>query len=145
MQRVLSNDARVLTRHCRSIYTDLAEQYRRMSPLSTKRNVLAEHLKEVIDTMEQKVRMNWMPLHGSPAHGAIFFLQANQVACLTEVLEVRDKPYMAPVIKAARASKARMSVPETVRAIRKDLGPGAVNTPQFKVTPRRRSGRHVAM
>jgi hypothetical protein len=38
-----------------SIYTDLAEQYRRMSPLSTKRNVLAEHLKEVIDTMEQKV------------------------------------------------------------------------------------------
>jgi hypothetical protein len=26
-----------------------------MSPLSTKRNVLAEHLKEVIDTMEQKV------------------------------------------------------------------------------------------
>jgi len=26
-----------------------------MGPLSTKRNVLAEHLKEVIDTMEQKV------------------------------------------------------------------------------------------
>jgi hypothetical protein len=38
-----------------SIYTDLAEQYGRMGPLSTKRNVLAEHLKEVIDTMEQKV------------------------------------------------------------------------------------------
>jgi hypothetical protein len=28
-----------------------------MSPLSTKRNVLAEHLKEVIDTMEQKVSL----------------------------------------------------------------------------------------
>jgi len=27
-----------------------------MGPLSSKRHVLAEHLKEVIDTMEQKVR-----------------------------------------------------------------------------------------
>lgn len=76
---------------------------------------------------------------------SLYRFQANQVACLTEVLEVRDKPYMAPVIKAARASKARMSVPETVRAIRKDLGPGAIATPQLKITPRRRSGRHVAM
>lgn len=38
-----------------SIYTELAEQYKRMSPLSKKRGVLAEHLKEVIDTMEHKV------------------------------------------------------------------------------------------
>lgn len=39
----------------RSIYTELADQYKRMSPLSKKRGVLAEHLKEVIDTMEHKV------------------------------------------------------------------------------------------
>lgn len=45
---------------CNSIYTDLAEQYRKMSPLSTKRRVLAEHLKEVIDTMEQKVKTDVM-------------------------------------------------------------------------------------
>ena len=83
-------------------------------------------------------------MSGISADGFDFNLQANQVACLTEVLEVRDKPYMAPVIKAARASKARMSVPETVRAIRKDLGHGALSSPA-KFTPRRRSGRYVAV
>ncbi|KAJ9092615.1 hypothetical protein QFC19_008653 [Naganishia cerealis] len=95
-------------RHYLSIYTDLAEQYKRMSPLSIKRNILAEHLKEVIDTME---------------------LKANQVARLTEVLQVKDKAFTAPIIKAAQASRARMSVPETIRAVRQDLGKSIISTP----------------
>lgn len=40
------------------IYVELADQYRIIGPASNvaKRNVLAEHLKEVIDTLEKKVR-----------------------------------------------------------------------------------------
>lgn len=44
--------------YCRSIYCELADQYKLMDAASVvaKRNVLAEHLKEVVDTLEQKVR-----------------------------------------------------------------------------------------
>lgn len=39
------------------IYTELADQYKLMDPASNvvKRNVLAQHLREVIDILEQKV------------------------------------------------------------------------------------------
>ena len=41
----------------RSIYVELADQYKDMDPVSNvvKRNVLADHLREVIDILEQKV------------------------------------------------------------------------------------------
>jgi hypothetical protein len=41
-----------------SIYSELADQYKILDAASNvaKRNVLAEHLREVIDTLEQKVR-----------------------------------------------------------------------------------------
>lgn len=48
--------------HHKSIYVELAEQYALMDAASNvaKRNVLAEHLREVIDVLEQKVRpRNW--------------------------------------------------------------------------------------
>lgn len=40
------------------IYSELAEQYKVLDAASAiaKRHVLADHLKEVIDTLEQKVR-----------------------------------------------------------------------------------------
>lgn len=40
-----------------SIYCELADQYKVIDPVSNvaKRNVLAEHLREVIDVLEQKV------------------------------------------------------------------------------------------
>lgn len=40
-----------------SIYIELADQYKDMDPSSNvvKRNVLADHLREVIDILEQKV------------------------------------------------------------------------------------------
>ena len=43
---------------CFSIYVELADQYKEIDPVSNvaKRNVLAEHLREVIDILEQKVR-----------------------------------------------------------------------------------------
>ena len=44
-----------------SIYSELADQYKILDPAShvAKRHVLAEHLKEVIDTLEQKVRSSF--------------------------------------------------------------------------------------
>lgn len=43
-----------------SIYVELADQYKDMDPVSNvrKRNMLAQHLHEVVDTMEQKVRVH---------------------------------------------------------------------------------------
>lgn len=55
--------------------------------------------------------------------------QASQVARLTEAIELKDKAYKAPILKATRPAKQRLTVPETVRAIRKDLGHGMVSTP----------------
>lgn len=51
----------VFSSHDPSIYIELADQYKVMDAASNvaKRNVLAEHLKEVIDTLEQKV---WLSL-----------------------------------------------------------------------------------
>ncbi|KAG9223886.1 hypothetical protein CCMSSC00406_0007748 [Pleurotus cornucopiae] len=42
--------------HYKSIYVELADQYKDMDPVSNvrKRNMLAQHLHEVVDTMEQK-------------------------------------------------------------------------------------------
>ena len=41
------------------MYVELADQYKDIDPVSNvaKRNVLAEHLREVIDILEQKVRL----------------------------------------------------------------------------------------
>ena len=47
------------------IYCELADQYKLMDPASNvlKRNVLAEHLKEVVDTLEQKVSNGFDMIH----------------------------------------------------------------------------------
>jgi hypothetical protein len=53
---VFGSDAHVYSGGAR-IYVELADQYRIIGPASNvaKRNVLAEHLKEVIDTLEKRV------------------------------------------------------------------------------------------
>ena len=53
-----------------SIYIELADQYALMDAASNvaKRNVLAEHLREVIDILEQKVRF-------------IFYGTVSSIAC----------------------------------------------------------------
>lgn len=55
---------------CR-IYSELADQYKLLDAASAvaKRHVLAEHLKEVIDTLEQKVLscVNQRDAYGAPS------------------------------------------------------------------------------
>ncbi|KAH9912695.1 uncharacterized protein BXZ73DRAFT_56039 [Epithele typhae] len=59
--------------HYKGIYVELADQYKDMDPVSNvvKRNVLADHLREVIDVLEQK---------------------GNQIASLYDLLTFKDKP-----------------------------------------------------
>ncbi|CAE6433886.1 unnamed protein product [Rhizoctonia solani] len=59
--------------HYKAIYVELADQYRIIGPASNvaKRNVLAEHLKEVIDTLEKR---------------------GDQIASLYDLISVNDKP-----------------------------------------------------
>ncbi|EUC54031.1 Cep57 Cep57-MT-bd: centrosome microtubule-binding domain protein [Rhizoctonia solani AG-3 Rhs1AP] len=59
--------------HYKEIYVELADQYRIIGPASNvaKRNVLAEHLKEVIDTLEKR---------------------GDQIASLYDLISVNDKP-----------------------------------------------------
>ena len=52
------NSCPVAAAHClHRIYIELADQYKVIDPVTNvaKRNVLAEHLREVIDILEQKV------------------------------------------------------------------------------------------
>jgi hypothetical protein len=53
-----------------SIYTELADQYKVMDAASNvvKRNVLAQHLREVIDVLEQRVRCLFNLKHGGCSH-----------------------------------------------------------------------------
>ncbi|KAG9084532.1 hypothetical protein FRC06_004046 [Ceratobasidium sp. 370] len=66
--------------HYKAIYIELADQYRIIGPASNvaKRNVLAEHLKEVIDTLEKK---------------------GDQIASLYDLLQFNDKPAPGPSSK----------------------------------------------
>ncbi|TFY70332.1 hypothetical protein EVG20_g2673 [Dentipellis fragilis] len=66
--------------HYKGIYTELADQYKLMDPASNvvKRNVLAEHLREVIDVLEQKV--------------------GDQIASLYDLLTFEDKPVSQSVV-----------------------------------------------
>ncbi|KAJ1303471.1 hypothetical protein OPQ81_011658 [Rhizoctonia solani] len=59
--------------HYKAIYVELADQYRIIGPASNvaKRNVLAEHLKEVIDTLEKR---------------------GDQIASLYDLISANDKP-----------------------------------------------------
>ncbi|KAI0755192.1 hypothetical protein C8Q80DRAFT_1248305 [Daedaleopsis nitida] len=65
--------------HYKSIYVELADQYKDMDPASNvpKRNVLADHLREMIDILEQK---------------------GNQIASLYDLLAFKDKPVSDSVV-----------------------------------------------
>ncbi|ORX35965.1 hypothetical protein BD324DRAFT_651874 [Kockovaella imperatae] len=88
-------------KHYKAIYAELADQYKIMDAASavTKRHVLAEHLKEVIDTIEQK---------------------ADQIAALYNVLSVQDRAVRSGEIGGfAGVSK---SVPDILRMVRETIG-----------------------
>jgi len=59
--------------HFKGIYIELSDQYKEMDAVSNvvKRNVVAQHLKEVIDVLEQK---------------------GDQIASLHDLLSFQDKP-----------------------------------------------------
>ncbi|THH14555.1 hypothetical protein EW146_g5788 [Bondarzewia mesenterica] len=73
--------------HYKGIYTELADQYKLMDPASNvvKRNVLAEHLREVIDILEQK---------------------GDQIASLYDLLTFEDKPASQSVVPEKAKSQA---------------------------------------
>jgi len=65
--------------HYKGIYTELADQYKIMDAASNvvKRNVLAQHLREVIDVLEQR---------------------GDQIASLYDLLTFEDKPVARSVL-----------------------------------------------
>jgi len=73
--------------HYKSIYVELAEQYGLMDAASnvSKRNVLAEHLREVIDILEQK---------------------GDQIASLYDLLTFKDKPISESVVSENRRTRS---------------------------------------
>ncbi|RPD54654.1 hypothetical protein L226DRAFT_90071 [Lentinus tigrinus ALCF2SS1-7] len=76
--------------HYKSIYVELADQYKDMDPVSNvvKRNVLADHLREVIDILEQK---------------------GNQIASLYDLLTFKDKPVGESVVTDKPAPRSAPS------------------------------------
>lgn len=65
--------------HYKSIYVELADQYKDMDAVSNvrKRNILAQHLREVVDILEQK---------------------GDQIASLSDLLSFKDKPVAESVV-----------------------------------------------
>ncbi|KAI5118867.1 hypothetical protein M0805_005310 [Coniferiporia weirii] len=74
--------------HYKGIYTELADQYKIMDAASNvpKRNVLAEHLKEVINTLEQK---------------------GDQIASLYDLLAFKDKPVAESIVSQRKRTSPR--------------------------------------
>ncbi|KAG7442993.1 uncharacterized protein BT62DRAFT_904157 [Guyanagaster necrorhizus] len=70
--------------HYKSVYVELADQYKDMDAVSDvpKRNMLAQHLREVIDILEQK---------------------GDQIASLTDLLTFKDKPTTESVLNKGEA------------------------------------------
>ncbi|KAF5369106.1 hypothetical protein D9615_010432 [Tricholomella constricta] len=73
--------------HYKGIYVELADQYKDMDPVSDvpRRNILAKHLREVVDILEQK---------------------GDQIAALYDLLNFKDKPVSESVVPS-RSSKPR--------------------------------------
>ena len=57
-----------------------------------KRNVVAQHLKEVIDVLEQKVCGRSHPLARETCNNDISTTQGDQIASLYDLLSFQDKP-----------------------------------------------------
>ncbi|WVN85439.1 uncharacterized protein L203_100585 [Cryptococcus depauperatus CBS 7841] len=88
--------------HYKSIYSELADQYKVLDPASvvSKRHVLAEHLREVIDTLE---------------------IKADQISDLYNLLTFKDKPI--PLDGMARQTdKGKRSVGDVIRMVKESLG-----------------------
>ncbi|WOO79028.1 uncharacterized protein LOC62_02G002565 [Vanrija pseudolonga] len=91
--------------HYKSIYVELADQYKVLDVASAvaKRHVLAQHLKEVIDTLE---------------------LKADQISALYSLLSVSDRPVSPSTDAAVRGHKTK-SVNDLWRAVRDSLSEDA--------------------
>jgi hypothetical protein len=97
----------------------LAEQYKILDAASAlaKRHVLAEHLKEVIDTLEQKV--SFCPLFRPVVEGQAD-RQADQISALYDLLSFQDKEL--PRGQGEKQGGVRKSIPEVLRMVRESLG-----------------------
>ncbi|KAF8336782.1 hypothetical protein F5887DRAFT_986477 [Amanita rubescens] len=74
--------------HYKSIYCELADRYKEMDAASEvrRRNILAQHLKEVVDILEQK---------------------GDQIASLYDLLSFRDKPVTESIVPSKAGAGAR--------------------------------------
>lgn len=92
----------------------MADQYKVLDAASAvaKRHVLAEHLKEVIDTLEQKVAC-----HAILNRLQELTIQADQIASLYDLLSFKDQPNT-----QKEQSGVKKSVPDILRMVRDSLG-----------------------
>ncbi|KAG6853291.1 hypothetical protein C0991_005463 [Blastosporella zonata] len=83
--------------HYKGIYVELADQYKDMDPVSDvqRRNLLAKHLREVVDVLEQK---------------------GDQIAALYDLLTFKDKPVGESAVPPSKCSAApgKSRLPRTV-------------------------------
>ena len=91
----------------------MADQYKILDAASAiaKRHILAEHLKEVIDTLEQKVAYSRQVLIVKLTK------QADQIASLYDLISFRDQPNT-----QKQGSGVKKSVPDILRMVRESLG-----------------------
>jgi hypothetical protein len=95
----------------RRIYTELSDQYKMMDAASNvvKRNVLAQHLRDVIDVLEQRVRGTSALYHLKRGLITRFHIsgqiQGDQIASLYDLLTFEDKPVARSMVPAKEPGK----------------------------------------
>jgi len=79
---------------------ELADQYKVMDAVSDvrRRNTLAQHLREVVDILEQKVCSFFLGLMTAYNNMMFSFFQGDQIASLYDLLTFRDKPVSESVV-----------------------------------------------
>jgi len=112
---------------CR-VYAELADSYKVLDAASAvaKRKILAQHLREVIDTLEQKVsRVSIYHLaEGRLENGEVLGddeVQADQIASLYELLNFHDKPDNRDSSGKGTVG-VKKSVADVLRMVRESLG-----------------------
>ena len=93
--------------HYRAIYAELADSYKLLDVAAalSKRRILAEHLREVIDTLEKK---------------------ADHIVSLYAVLEVHDKTENQALAVGVGSSGSWKSIPDILRMVKHGLGEDAI-------------------
>ncbi|KAG5651272.1 hypothetical protein H0H81_009238 [Sphagnurus paluster] len=101
--------------HYKGVYVELADQYAVMDATSdvARRNILAKHLREVVDILEQKASSFLSGILSHQSADGFCISQGDQIASLYDLLTFKDKPVADSVVPTTTGTSTGPSRPTT--------------------------------